>query len=268
MGTTTDLERLGYASDSEEFLLAGRISAMNAEKGSLKDLYCPVCNNKGFYYDVCEKPPYMTVKDCKCKAKRECVQHARESGMGGTMLQKSFENFDVSKPWQKSFCDKVKTYAEKVVAGDNGWLAVLGQSGIGKSHLCLAAANMFLDKSARVIYMTWNNAVKEMKRNATDDEKYSTLFDRYATADVLYIDDLFKGKVTETDVTIAFELINRRYLDETLVTIISSELLLSDLLKIDEAIAGRIMERAGDNIIQIKKDPSKNYRTAQIPGLI
>lgn len=268
MGTTTELKTLGYSSDSEEYLLARRIHSMNLEKGSLKDLYCPICNNKGFYYDACENPPYMTVKECECKVKRECIQNARRSGMGGTMLAKSFENFETDKPWQRSIHDKVKGYAEKVVAGSNGWLAVLGQSGIGKSHLCLAAANLFLEKGARVVYMTWNDSVKEMKRNATDDEKYSALFDRYATAEVLYIDDLFKGKVTETDVTIAFEIINRRYMDEKLITIISSELLLNDLLGIDEAVAGRILERAGNDIVQIKKDPAKNYRVARISGMI
>jgi hypothetical protein len=44
------------------------------------------------------------------------------------------------------------------------------------------------------------------------------------------------------------------------VTIVSSELLLKDLREIDEAIAGRLKEKAKKYCIQVGKDSSKNYR--------
>jgi DNA replication protein DnaC len=141
---------------------------------------------------------------------------------------------------------------------------LLGQSGCGKTHLCCAVSNKLIEEGAEVIYMVWNNAVKELKRNATDDETYSKLFDKYANAEVLYIDDFFKGKITEADITIAFEIINYRYNNPDCVTIISSELLLPDLFNVDEAVAGRILERCGENVIQIKPDINKNYRRKMV----
>jgi DNA replication protein DnaC len=106
--------------------------------------------------------------------------------------------------------------------------------------------------------MIWNEFVDRLKRMNYDLDRDS-YFDEYAKAEILYIDDLFKGKVTETDVNYAFRLINERY-NKNLVTIVSSELLLKDLREIDEAIAGRLKEKAKKYCIQVGKDSSKNYR--------
>ena len=62
---------------------------------------------------------------------------------------------------------------------------------------------------------------------------------------MLYIDDFLKGRITDADINLAFELINARYnRRETAITIISSELDLGTVTKLDEALGGRIYERA------------------------
>jgi DNA replication protein DnaC len=89
--------------------------------------------------------------------------------------------------------------------------------------------------------------------------------------DVLYIDDLFKsGKdndgrykaPTAADVNVAFEVVNYRYNNPELITIISSERTLVELDDIDEAIAGRIAEKskAGGYCINLKPDKTRNWR--------
>lgn len=80
---------------------------------------------------------------------------------------------------------------------------------------------------------------------------------------VLYIDDLFKGaeRPTQGDLNIAFELLNHRYNNENLYTIISTEKLLDDLIRIDEAIGSRIAERSKGHRIQLNRDPARNWRT-------
>lgn len=253
-------------SNPEEYGTARLLFAYNHEKGDLKDFYCPVCKNKGRYYSL-DETGKVIVKECACKSKRASMEAARNSGMGGTLLAKNFGNFEKTEGWQSGVFEKVKKYSETVSPHNCKWLSILGQSGCGKTHLCCAVSNQLIEDGAKVIYMVWNNAVKELKRNATDDEAYSELFDKYASAEVLYIDDFFKGKVTETDITIAFELINYRYNNPDCITIISSELLLSDIFNIDEAVAGRILERCGENVIQIKPDTGKNYRRKSVANL-
>ena len=89
--------------------------------------------------------------------------------------------------------------------------------------------------------------------------------------DVLYIDDLFKGgkgedgkykPPTAADINAAFEIINYRYNNPELVTIISSERTLVELNDIDEAIAGRIAERSKESgyCINLKPDKKRNWR--------
>ena len=90
------------------------------------------------------------------------------------------------------------------------------------------------------------------------------MIDRFKKAEVLYIDDLFKTgrnpdgsepKPTAADINAAFEIINYRYNNPALLTIISSELNEDELLDIDEAVGGRIFERS-KSISIAKKRPA------------
>ena len=74
---------------------------------------------------------------------------------------------------------------------------------------------------------------------------------------MLYIDDLFKGNVTGADLNLAFQLINARYNDRKLITILSSELTLSEIIEQDEALGGRIYERARGFVLAA---PNRNRR--------
>ena len=56
--------------------------------------------------------------------------------------------------------------------------------------------------------------------------------DKLKKVKVLYIDDFFKGGITDADFRLAFEIINARYNDKGLRTIISSEVKIKDLMKI------------------------------------
>lgn len=83
--------------------------------------------------------------------------------------------------------------------------------------------------------------------------------EKLQTAEVLYLDDLFKGSQTDFDVkNIAYDIINYRY-NNNLTTIISSEYMLNELLDIDSAIAGRIKQRAKEFLFEIK-GKENNYR--------
>ena len=72
------------------------------------------------------------------------------------------------------------------------------------------------------------------------------------------LDDLYKGKVNETDVNIIFELINYRYLNH-LTIIVSTEFTVEKLLSFDEAIGSRIYEMSKDYIVEIE-GTENNYR--------
>ena len=116
-------------------------------------------------------------------------------------------------------------------------------------------------------YMLWRDDVVKIKAAVTEPDAYKAIVSRYKDAKVLYIDDLFKtGKSqdgaaqrpTGADVNVAFEIINYRYNNPELLTVISSECTVDQLLEIDEAVAGRIVERA--KAFSLGPDRKKNWR--------
>ena len=96
-----------------------------------------------------------------------------------------------------------------------------------------------------------------MKQNIKN--KFKSICD----TDILYIDDFLKSNSNNSkfsdELNFAFEIINSRY-NANKKTIISSELLISDINKYDSALAGRIAEKSAGFTIQIQKDDNKNYR--------
>jgi DNA replication protein DnaC len=109
--------------------------------------------------------------------------------------------------------------------------------------------------------MPYRDVITTIKQNMLDSDYYKKTLVKYQTADILLIDDLFKGKITEADTNIVFEIINYRYLNK-LPVIISSEHLVEKLLGIDEAIGSRIYEMCKDFIIEIE-GKENNYRLKQ-----
>lgn len=91
-----------------------------------------------------------------------------------------------------------------------------------------------------------------------DEEYYSKILSKYQKAKLLLIDDLFKGKVNESDTNIMFEIINYRYMNY-LPIIVSSEFTVERLLDFDEAIGSRIIEMAKDYTVEIV-GKENNYR--------
>jgi DNA replication protein DnaC len=110
--------------------------------------------------------------------------------------------------------------------------------------------------------MPYRDVVRKIKQNILSDDAYSKLINKYQRCDVLVIDDLYKGKINETDVNIVFEIINYRYLNY-LPMIISTEFNTTKLLSFDEAIGSRIYEMCKDYIIEIQSGKENNYRLRQ-----
>ena len=94
-----------------------------------------------------------------------------------------------------------------------------------------------------------------------DNEKYNDKLNELQSVDVLYIDDFMKSldrSKINTELNFAFEIINSRYTANK-PTIISSELDINQLNAFDNALAGRIVEKAGKFTISISGS-DKNYR--------
>ena len=227
---------------------------------------CKTCLNKGTIaklVDLGGGRYSHCFADCQCVETRKSIMRMKRSGLKDIIKDYTFDKFIDTEPWQKSVKAAAMEYANK----PEGWFFLGGQSGAGKTHLCTAICREFLLAGKQVRYMLWRDDIVKIKGAVTDSEEYSKAIDKYKRVDVLYIDDLFKTgktadnsiqKPTAADINVAFEIINYRYNNPSLLTIISSELTEDELMDIDEAIGGRIYERAKS--ISIAKNRDRNYR--------
>lgn len=236
-----------------------KIDSFNSQTGKLEGYDCPICKNKGEIMFL--KNGYETIRECQCMNVRKTIKRIERSGLKDLMKDYTFEKFIVSSDWQK----KAKTMALEFLKDyENKWFFVGGQVGCGKTHLCTALVGAFIRSGKPAHYMLWRDEVVQLKAVVTDDEAYGKAIRKLKEIEVLYIDDFFKterGKQPSTaEINIAFELLNYRYNNPRLVTIISSERLIDDIIDIDEAVGSRIYQRSKQYCMIVNYDRSKNYR--------
>ena len=150
----------------------------------------------------------------------------------------------------------------------DGWLLLCGQSGSGKTHLCTAVCRLALLSGREVRYMPWREKVGQLKAWALEAESRERMLNEYKKAEILYIDDLYKGgeSPSAADVALSFELINYRYINH-LITLISTEKTPQELIAIDQATGSRMIEMAGDYVLDVSKDLRRNYRLRNIKSI-
>lgn len=236
---------------------------MNELQGDLGGYDCKKCRNKGVIYYEADDGEEL-YKNCECMAVRKSLMRIKKSGLRNALNKYTFESYKTDEPFQQH----IKTKAKNFLSEFNGnWFYIGGQVGCGKTHICTAIVGTLLNQGKEARYMQWRDDVVKIKSNANTDE-YNTLIEPFKRVEVLYIDDLFKtekGKTpTTADINIAFEIFNYRYINQDLVTIISSEKTISELIDIDEAVGSRIYEMSKKFCICIKPDKNKNYRLKDI----
>ena len=217
----------------------------------LDNMDCQECNNTG-YVIFDQHGIDFKVKECKCMAIRRSLRRIKNSGMEDMLKRYSFASYET--PDATRTC--IKMVAERFCKADTGWFYISGRSGSGKTHICTAICSRFIEQGKEVYYMKWRDESRSLKAIVNTGEIEKPL-EKLKRVPVLYIDDFFKGGVSEADVRIAFEILNSRYNDTKLRTVISSELMIEDVLDIDEALGGRIKERSKGYLMAA---PGENWR--------
>lgn len=238
-------------------------SVFNDLEGSLSGYNCPKCKNKGVIYkprfNDYHKYWYPTSIDCDCKKIRAEINRREKSGLNKLVQKYTFDSYNATQEWQKTVAKKACDYVRHI----RGWFFIGGQVGCGKTHICTAIVNALISRGKAARYMIWADEITKLKQYSTEPKDYNRLLNELKNAEILYIDDFIKAKnPTASDIDNTFKIINHRY-NEDLPTIISSELSISQILHIDEALGSRIVEMTGDNALYIAPDSDKNMRNIQ-----
>ena len=258
--------------DYEQFKVDG-LNEATGDRNEQDGYECRLCKNKGFIAKLVENEDGTyshCFAECRCVETRNSIMRMKQSGLKDIIKDYTFDKFEDFEPWQKTIKEAAVGYAKN----PEGWFFLGGQSGSGKSHLCTAICREFLLAGKRVMYMLWRDDIAKIKGFATDPEQREAMIGRFKRAEVLYIDDMFKTgrnpdgsepRPTAADINAAFEIINYRYNNPALLTIISSECTEDELIEIDEAVGGRIYERA--RAFTIAKNRERNYRIKKVVTL-
>ena len=242
------------------------IEVLNSAKGKLGYYDCEKCKNKGVIYYRAENGEEV-FRDCECLKIRDSIRLVEKSGLKNVLKKYTFRTFKADTEFTRYVYAKAQAFFKEVEKNTDEvkWFYFGGQVGCGKTHICTAIVGELLTKQNKpTLYMQWREDVTNLKANVMNAYEYEGKMKAFKTVDVLYIDDLFKtekGKTpTTADINIAFEILNYRYNQKDLITVISSEKTAFDLLEIDEAVASRIIENARNFRIDVKNDKTKNFR--------
>ncbi len=238
------------------------------QNSSTKDNYdCELCQDKEWILNH----ETNSARECKCREAKQYQRILDSSGISEAFQKKNFGNFNPINETVKSIKDMAMKYVmdfKEIKENENNSIAFLGQVGSGKTHLSIAIANNLMKQNIGVRYMQYREDIMKIKQSAVDEIAYNREINKYKTASVLLVDDLYKGAVSknrmgyevanEADLRAMFEIINYRYLKK-LPIIVSSEFTTDRLLSFDEAIGSRIIQMCKGRIVELKGQ-ELNYR--------
>ena len=237
---------------SNDEYLKMQADALNDRPGTLGLIDCPKCKNRGDIAVI--EDGRLVIKECTCMPKRRTMKRMKASGLEDVITRYTFPAYEVKEDWQA----KAKAECESYSANPEGWLVISGTPGTGKTHLCTAVCGALIKRGMDVRYFLWRTQAPGLKALANSAD-YEKSVEPFKKVKVLYIDDFLKGTITDADINLAFDLLNARYNREDLLTIISSELTIEQVLERDEGLGSRIYQRAR---VYIKTVGRKNWRLA------
>jgi DNA replication protein DnaC len=221
---------------------------------------CTKCNDNEGY--LVKQDDYEVWKFCECRNKKNIERSFKSSKITFEFSKKTFDNFDIAdlKPIVRSAFHLSKSYLINFDTLKNerkNSICILGNVGSGKTHLLMAIANGLLNKGVNVLYFPWVEGFNEIKDDFSLMEKRVNNMQK---VDVLFIDDMWKGRKNPTEFQMeqAFAIINYRYMENKPI-LISSERTIDEMCDFNEAIGSRINEMCKDFRVIIGGEKT-NYR--------
>ena len=182
---------------------------------------CPDCNDGG----------YCGIKLCHCVRELMSVENYRASSLAGGLLDKTFESFSLSyyaegneRDHMKKVLDGCKLYAEKFPnSNDNkAGLYFYGGTGLGKTHITAAIANVVSAKGFSVVYESAQqifDTMEAVRFNRADISERK----KYENCALLVIDELGAECISQYSTSSLTSIIDMRIVNGK-KTLISSNL--------------------------------------------
>lgn len=238
----------------------------------VKHGYSPDCTQIRYTCPICKDTGFINSRRCKCHTELLKELQREKIRKFAPLDECTFESFD-TKYYPDEIMDnsvsprlkaeKIKESCRKYAASftkASPSLMFMGSTGLGKTHLSLAIANVAINKGFGVAYGTAQNILNDLQNEnfgRTDNLKYNE--NDILNCDLLLIDDLGTEFKSSYSTACLYNIINSRIASKK-PTIVSTNLTFDELEeKYDQRITSRLtgvyktLILVGNDIRYIKK---------------
>ncbi len=202
--------------------------------------------------DHCHDSGYANGRMCECMRRELIIAGCESSGIGQLMREQNFDNFSL-----EYYSKNIQTYSEmervlsvafkfanNFTETGSGNLALIGGTGLGKTHISSAIARRVIERGYDVSYVSAQGLISDFEKDRFGNSSTSGgggEVSRYFECDLLIIDDLGTEMTNQFVVSCLYNVINTR-LNLRKSTIINTNLSPRELeARYTERIASRII---------------------------
>ena len=215
-------------------MIASLLKSKSISKETLRPQYhCSKCKDTGIIKGM----------DCECLKKEMSEELIKLSGLDKSKLphfEDDFTMFDNPKQVETIY-SKMKKLIDELDKVQYNTVLIMGDTGVGKTHLLGCMTSYALDKKYLIKYSTAFNLVQDMlKYHCAKVEEKEDIISPYINSEILFIDDLgTENKINNVTNEYLYLIINER-MQNNKKTIITTNL---DFAQIQEVYGERIFSR-------------------------
>jgi len=180
---------------------------------------CPACNGTG--HARSEKDGAIIMGRCRCQMLPDRIQLFNKAGIPARYAEATFVSFAQSETGQLKDLDpsairalgSCSQFVDGFEPGEiNRGMALYGDVGRGKTHLLVALLRELIFRhGVAVRFMEFSRLLSLLKEGYSEGRSDAPLLTELSEVEVLAIDELGKGRLSEWELTIIDEVVSRRY---------------------------------------------------------